>query len=138
MRFSRDGMPRGRDLGTASRQGVLAVGSGVAHSNPNRHCLNHAHRHGIIHRDLKPANVMLKKAGAKLRDYLLSRTHPVGRFKARFFTALGFSAEQWRELETALRTDHLSQPAESVGTNERGQKYSIRAILKGPSARRWL
>jgi hypothetical protein len=81
--------------------------------------------------------VLLPNAGraevdpAKLRDYLLSRTHPVGRFKARFFTALGFSAEQWRQLETALRTDHLSQPAEPVGTNERGQKYAIRAILKG-------
>jgi hypothetical protein len=46
---------------------------------------------------------------AKLRHYLLSRTHPVGRFKARFFTALGFSAEQYPLLDTALRRDHLSQ-----------------------------
>jgi hypothetical protein len=28
---------------------------------------------------------------AKVRDYLLSPSHPVGRFKAVFFAALGFS-----------------------------------------------
>ena len=28
---------------------------------------------------------------AKIRDYLLSLHHPVGRFKARFFTSLGFT-----------------------------------------------
>jgi hypothetical protein len=37
---------------------------------------------------------------AKLHDYLLSRTHPVGRFKAAFFHALGYSADNWRQLET--------------------------------------
>jgi len=31
---------------------------------------------------------------AKVRDYLLSPTHPVGRFKSVFFMALGFSAAQ--------------------------------------------
>jgi hypothetical protein len=30
---------------------------------------------------------------AKVRDYLLSNAHPVGRFKAVFFIALGYSAE---------------------------------------------
>jgi hypothetical protein len=29
---------------------------------------------------------------AKLQDYLLSTEHPIGRFKARFVAALGFSA----------------------------------------------
>jgi len=33
----------------------------------------------------------------KLRDYLLSATHPIGRFKARFLTALGFAPERWEE-----------------------------------------
>jgi hypothetical protein len=31
---------------------------------------------------------------AKVRDYLLSPTQPVGRFKSVFFVALGFSADQ--------------------------------------------
>lgn len=29
---------------------------------------------------------------SKVRDYLLSESHPVGRFKAAFFIALGYSA----------------------------------------------
>ena len=50
----------------------------------------------------------------KLRDYLLSHEHPHGRFKARFFNALGFRSDQWQELESVLRTQHLTQDAEAV------------------------
>lgn len=70
---------------------------------------------------------------AKLCDYLLSTTHPVGRFKARFFGALGFSADRWPELESALRTQHLTQEAESALVIPSGQKFIIRAILTGPN-----
>jgi hypothetical protein len=67
----------------------------------------------------------------KLHGYLLSTTHPIGRFKAQFFATLGFTADRWRELEVALR-DHLSEEAE-LGLQEAfGQFYTIRAILKGP------
>ena len=38
----------------------------------------------------------------KLRDYLLSRSHPVGRFKADFFFRLGFQAEAWEALAERL------------------------------------
>jgi hypothetical protein len=64
---------------------------------------------------------------AKLRDYLLSTVHPLGRFKARFFNALGFSADRWHELESALRTQHLSQDAEQVLTMGSAQKFTIQA-----------
>jgi hypothetical protein len=70
---------------------------------------------------------------AKLRDYLLSTTHPLGRFKARFFGALGFSGERWQELESAIRTQHLTQDAESLPLVRSGQKFAIRAILTGPT-----
>jgi hypothetical protein len=70
---------------------------------------------------------------AKLRDYLLSLTHPIGRFKARFFAALGFAPERWRELEEAFRVQHLTQDAEPAGTVAAGQKYAIRATLNGPN-----
>jgi hypothetical protein len=70
---------------------------------------------------------------AKLLDYLLSRAHPVGRFKARFFTSLGYSQEEWGQLEADLRSQHLTQPATLVGTTRHGRKYEIRAILRGPS-----
>ena len=70
---------------------------------------------------------------AKLRDYLLSSTHPIGRFKARFFTALGFTADRWGELGEALRIQHLTQNAVAVPATGHGQKYTIRAILNGPT-----
>jgi hypothetical protein len=70
---------------------------------------------------------------AKLRDYLLSTTHPIGRFKARFFTGLGFTAERWEELAEAFRIQHLTQDAEPGPATVHGQKYRIRAILNGPT-----
>ncbi len=70
---------------------------------------------------------------AKLRDYLLSTLHPLGRFKARFFGALGFSANGWRELESAIRTQHLTQEAQALPAMQSGQKFSVQAILTGPN-----
>ena len=69
----------------------------------------------------------------KLRDYLLSLTHPVGRFKARFFGALGYTADRWWELEADLRGQHLTQDAEPGETGPFGQTFTIRANLKGPN-----
>ena len=69
----------------------------------------------------------------KLHGYLLSPTHPVGRFKARFFTALGYSADEWQALEADLRIQHLSQDAEQGTPTAHGQPYTIRAILTGPN-----
>ena len=69
----------------------------------------------------------------KLHGYLLSPTHPVGRFKARFFAALGYTADEWQALEADLRIQHLSQPAEPGARLVHGQSYTIRAILKGPN-----
>lgn len=69
----------------------------------------------------------------KIRDYLLSDSHPVGRFKARVFARLGFTAERWELFEQALREQHLNQPAESAGGDAFGQSFTISAILKGPT-----
>ena len=69
----------------------------------------------------------------KLHGYLLSTSHPVGRFKARFFTALGYTADDWQALEADLRIQHLTQPAEPGPSVPKGQTYTIRAILVGPN-----
>jgi hypothetical protein len=69
----------------------------------------------------------------KLQDYLLSPTHPVGRFKARFFAALGYSSEGWRELAADLRGQHLAASTEPPESGPHGQTFTIRAILKGPN-----
>ena len=72
---------------------------------------------------------------AKLRDYLLSPAHPVGRFKAPFFAALGYAQEQWQQLEADLRAQNLSQEAQPAAVSPYGQKYEIRAILTGAGGR---
>ena len=69
----------------------------------------------------------------KLHGYLLSRSHPIGRFKAAFFHALGYSSEEWRQLEADLRNQHLSQDVTLEEQTPYGRRYSIRATLVGPS-----
>jgi len=69
----------------------------------------------------------------KLHGYLLSRSHPIGRFKAAFFGALGYSSEEWRQLEADLRDQHLPQDVTLEEQTPYGQKYSIRAPLIRPS-----
>jgi hypothetical protein len=72
---------------------------------------------------------------AKLEGYLLSLSHPVGRFKARFFVGLGFSAGRWVAFEQAIRAQHLNQEAEAGVPDGFGQPFTIRAILQGPTGR---
>ena len=71
----------------------------------------------------------------KLRDYLLSPSHAVGRFKAPFFAALGYSQEQWPLLEADMRSQLLPADARSAVASPYGQKFEIRATLIGPSGR---
>ncbi len=70
---------------------------------------------------------------ANLHGYLLSRSHPIGRFKAQFFESLGYSASTWRRLEADLRAQHLTQQALAGKPGPYGQKSELRATLKGPS-----
>ena len=72
---------------------------------------------------------------AKVRDYLLSPSHPVGRFKAVFFLALGFSLNAGTYCATRCST---SEPAGMPPRAKRARsgRSSIRASLVGPSGRR--
>lgn len=71
---------------------------------------------------------------AKVRDYLLSPEHPVGRAKARVFVALGFSRDAWPILHEALLL-HAQGEAELGEESPFGQKYAVRGMLQGPSGR---
>lgn len=66
----------------------------------------------------------------KLRGYLLSTAHAVGRFKARFFASLGFTTGNWEELHARLR-EFAEDDAELGPTTEYGQKYLVFGRLKG-------
>jgi len=70
----------------------------------------------------------------KLRDYLLSSVHPIGRYKSAFFRSLGYTQEQWHVLERDLRAV-LSNEAQVSGATEYGQKFTVRGVPSGPNAR---
>ena len=74
-------------------------------------------------------------SASKTRDYLLSGSHPVGRFKAAFFAALGYSAAGWEALAADLRRHAMDNEASATEANEYGQKYEVRGSLKGPRGR---
>ena len=74
-------------------------------------------------------------APPKVRDYLLSISHPVGRFKAPFFASLGYTSANWRRLDENLRDLAVSGDTELGKDSPYGQKYEVRGTLKGPSGK---
>ncbi len=64
---------------------------------------------------------------AKIVDYLLSTTHPVGRHKAVFFLGHGFSRSEWQLLADALLY-HAS--ANEVLKNEE-TPFGVRHVVEG-------
>ena len=68
----------------------------------------------------------------KVRDYLLSMEHPVGRGKARFFLALGFNRNEWSILQQALLSVATEAKATALPASPYGQKYEAHATLQGP------
>jgi len=72
---------------------------------------------------------------AKLRDYVLSNSHPIGRFKAVLFQQMGYGQENWEQLAKDIITQHLTLNAELGEKTKYGQKYMIAGDIKGPSGR---
>jgi len=73
---------------------------------------------------------------SKICDYLLSPNHPIGRFKAAFFSAFGYTVEDWQRLQTDLLQIARSGIAKAGQESPYGQKYEVRGTLVGPSGRR--
>ena len=71
----------------------------------------------------------------KVRDYLLSPSHPIGRFKAVVFLALGYSQQEWETLRDDLLG--LAKTGNAVPTEPStyGQKYEVSGKLTGPNGR---
>ena len=68
---------------------------------------------------------------AKVRDYLLSREHPIGRAKARFFETLGYTPV----LQAGLLALAATGDAIPGAASPFGQPYVVRGILRGPGDR---
>jgi hypothetical protein len=80
-----------------------------------------------------PAAERARVEPAEVLDYLLSREHPVGRFKAMFFEKLGYSADAWQRLERDLRALAVTGQATLGNQTKYGQKYEVHGTLYGRS-----
>jgi len=69
----------------------------------------------------------------KLRDYALNPEHESGRYKAAFFAQMGYTADNWTQLERDIREQHLSQSVAPGQLSRYGRKFTITADLQGPS-----
>ena len=70
---------------------------------------------------------------SKLYGYLLSETHSVGRWKARFFRALGFDETNVNVLERHLMAIARSEDVQDVVPSAHGTKYVIEGWLQNPT-----
>ena len=69
---------------------------------------------------------------AKICDDLLSATHPVGRFKARVFRSLDYTAESWTRLRDDLLHHGRTGTVQRIVRSAYGMKVVISATFKGP------
>ncbi len=72
----------------------------------------------------------------KITNYLLSATHPEGRYKAAFFRRFGFRVEEWRLLAEALHTHGVEHEVTNTRDSPFGIRYIVEGELKTPEGRR--
>ena len=72
-------------------------------------------------------------SSVKIREYLLSRKHPIGMHKASFFEALGYTEAHWRRLGEDLRRISIVGDAQRSRHNGYGQLFAVDGKLDGPS-----
>lgn len=68
----------------------------------------------------------------KVREYLLSKTHPVGRFKARVFATAGFNESMVDAFIAEIRRIAATGEVSGVQDTEFGRKYTVPGSLVGP------
>jgi|SRR3989344_21251 len=72
---------------------------------------------------------------AKIKDYILSPSHPVGRFKMALFQKIGYTDKNWGQLINDIRRYHLPIDAELIEKTEYGRKYAIKGKIQGPNGK---
>jgi hypothetical protein len=72
---------------------------------------------------------------SKLQGYLLSETHPIGKAKAGFFHAVGFTKSSADQLERALRIIAYSKDVREVIESPYGTKYILEGEVETPTGR---
>ncbi|OGP75365.1 MAG: hypothetical protein A2V86_00975 [Deltaproteobacteria bacterium RBG_16_49_23] len=71
----------------------------------------------------------------KLHDYLLSKIHSIGKWKAGFFRSLGFDATNVDELEQHLIAIAHSEDVREAMPSAHGTKYVVDGIIQAPDGR---
>jgi hypothetical protein len=79
-----------------------------------------------------PDGVTLLVEATKIREYLLSPTHPVGRLKAVFFGSLGFGQDSPGDLAAALEVHAASGRVVDHVITPYGTKFVVEGELVGP------
>ncbi len=72
----------------------------------------------------------------KLLHYLLLDTHPVGRFKAKFFHNVGFNEKNVHALEQALLAIAVSEDVKEIVESPYGKKYILDGGIVTPNKKR--
>lgn len=72
----------------------------------------------------------------KLEGYLLSETHPVGRFKAKFFRGVGFDESSVDVLLRGLLAVAMSEEVIETLSSVHGVKYVVDGVITAPSGAR--
>ncbi len=118
----------GETLAERLRKGPLPLASALDIAAQVADALAAAHRAGIVHRDLKPANVMLTKSGAKLLDFGLARTIPLGVTGDQTHMA---TEEPLTSTGTILGTLHYMAPEQVEGAtaDARTDVFAFGAVL---------
>jgi hypothetical protein len=71
----------------------------------------------------------------KIRDYILSFSHPIGRFKAAIFNKLGYSAENWEVFERCLRELILTNEVAKFEESQYGRKFIVEGLVISPTGK---
>jgi hypothetical protein len=74
-------------------------------------------------------------AAAKILDYLLDDTHPLGRAKAAFFARFGFDRATWQKLAESLHDHPERNSVAATISTAFGTKYLVRCRFATPDGR---
>src|SRR3972149_3996534 len=67
----------------------------------------------------------------KVVNYLLSPTHPWGRHKAAFFSQMGFTNRNWKELIAALKRHVADHDVAKIEPSDFGTRFVVEGIIEG-------
>lgn len=71
----------------------------------------------------------------KLKDYILSDTHLIGKFKAKYFNSMGFNEVNVDIFERSIRNIAKKQDITDMLETPYGTKYVIDGEIKSPSGK---